>query len=91
MDEILTPHTQYLEETRRQLRHKKRKVFKRALAKNRLPVQPPFKALAKAVPKQIQKPVPPVNIKPIAAAKPIKPIGIGAVNTDELHKSGNHL
>jgi hypothetical protein len=25
MDEILTPHTQYLEETRRQLRHKKRK------------------------------------------------------------------
>jgi hypothetical protein len=56
-----------------------------------LPVKLPVKAPAKAVPKQIQKPVPPVNIKPIAAAKPIKPIGIGAVNTDELHKSGNHL
>ena len=54
MDEILTPHTQYLEERRRQLRHKKPKVFKRALAKNRLPVQLPVKALAKAVPKQIQ-------------------------------------
>ena len=65
--------------------------FKRALAKKRLPVKLPVKAPAKAVPKQIQKPVPPVNIKPIAAAKPIKPIGIGAVNTDELHKSGNHL
>jgi hypothetical protein len=54
MDEILTPHTQFLEERRRQLRHKKPKVFKRALAKNHLPVQLPVKALAKAVPKQIQ-------------------------------------
>ena len=91
MYEILTPNTQYLEERREQLHKKKRNVFKRALAKKRLPVKLPVKAPAKAVPNQIQKPVPPVNIKPIAAAKPIKPIGIGAVNTDELHKSGNHL
>jgi hypothetical protein len=65
--------------------------FKRTIVKKRLPVKLPAKAPAKSVPKHIQKPVPLVNIKPIAAAKPIKPIGIGAVNTDELHKSGNHL
>jgi hypothetical protein len=43
MYEILTPHTQFLEERLRQLRHKKRKVFKRALVKNRLPIKPLLK------------------------------------------------
>ena len=54
MYEILMSHKQYLEERREQLHKKKRNVFKRALAKKRLPVKLPVKAPAKAVPKQIQ-------------------------------------
>ncbi len=73
MYEILMPHTSHLtrnilKKDAKQLHKKQRNVFKRALAKKRLAVKTPVKAPAKAVPKQIQNLVPPVNINPIAAA-----------------------